>query len=79
MSGLTAPRPWMLCDGLNLILRDEDKNTNNLNRRMMGKFRRLSNDLALKEIYLTGRHYTWSNEQSPPALMHLDRVLCTSD
>lgn len=74
-----CPRPWMLCGGFNLILRDEDKNTNNLNRRMMGKFRHLTNDLALQEIYLTGQRYTWSNEQSPPTLVHLDRVLCTSD
>ena len=39
--------------------RDEDKNTGNVNRRMMGKFRRLTNDLTLKEIYLNGRRYTW--------------------
>lgn len=45
----------------------------------MGKFRRLTNDLALKEIYLNRRRYTWSNKQSPPTLVHLDRVLCTSD
>uniref|UniRef100_A0A453EYK4 Endonuclease/exonuclease/phosphatase domain-containing protein n=1 Tax=Aegilops tauschii subsp. strangulata TaxID=200361 RepID=A0A453EYK4_AEGTS len=71
--------PWMICGDFNLILRSEDKNTDNLNRRMMGKFRRLVNDLALKEVYLNGRRYTWSNEQSLPTLVHLDRVLCTSD
>lgn len=69
----------MLCGDFNLIYRDEDKNNGNLNRRLMGKFRRFINDLALKEIYLNGRRYTWSNEQSPPTLVHLDRVLCTSD
>ena len=45
----------------------------------MGKFRWLVNDLALKEIYLNGRRYTWSNEQSPPTLVQLDQVLCTTD
>uniref|UniRef100_A0A453HYZ6 Endonuclease/exonuclease/phosphatase domain-containing protein n=1 Tax=Aegilops tauschii subsp. strangulata TaxID=200361 RepID=A0A453HYZ6_AEGTS len=74
-----CPGPWMLCGDFNLILCSEDKNTSNLNRRMMGKFRRLVNDLALKEVYLNVRRYTWSNEQSPPTLVHLDRVLCTSD
>ena len=54
--------PWMLCGDFNLILRSEDKNTDNLNRRMTGKFRSLVNDLALKEVYLNGRRYTWSNE-----------------
>lgn len=44
----------------------------------MGRFRRCINDLALKEVYLNGRRYTWSNEQTPPTLVHLDRVLCTS-
>uniref|UniRef100_A0A453SB23 Endonuclease/exonuclease/phosphatase domain-containing protein n=3 Tax=Aegilops tauschii subsp. strangulata TaxID=200361 RepID=A0A453SB23_AEGTS len=71
--------PWMLCGDFNLIYRDEDKNNGNLNRRMMGRFRRVINDLALKEIYLNGRRYTWSNEQTPPTLVHLDRVLCTAD
>lgn len=74
-----CPEPWMLCGDFNLILRDVDKNNGNLNRRMMGRFRRLVNDLALKEVYLNGRRFMWSNEQSPPTLVHLDRVLCTSD
>uniref|UniRef100_A0A453SL53 Endonuclease/exonuclease/phosphatase domain-containing protein n=2 Tax=Aegilops tauschii subsp. strangulata TaxID=200361 RepID=A0A453SL53_AEGTS len=74
-----CPGPWMLCGDFNLILRDEDKNNDNLNRRMMRRFRRLVNDLALKEVYLNGRRFTWSNEQTPPTLVHLDRVLCTVD
>uniref|UniRef100_A0A453NBU0 DUF4283 domain-containing protein n=3 Tax=Aegilops tauschii subsp. strangulata TaxID=200361 RepID=A0A453NBU0_AEGTS len=60
-----CPGPWMLCGDFDLILRDEDKNNGNLNRRMMGRFRCLVNDLALKEVYLNGRRFTWSNEQSP--------------
>jgi endonuclease/exonuclease/phosphatase family metal-dependent hydrolase len=71
--------PWMICGDFNLIHKAGDKNNGNLNRRMMGKFRRLLNDLALKEVYLNGRWYTWSNEQSPLTLVHLDRVLYTSD
>jgi hypothetical protein len=31
----------------NLIYKDEDKNNTNLNRAMMGRFRKLINDLAL--------------------------------
>lgn len=45
----------------------------------MGRFRRYVIDLALKEVYLNGRRHTWSNAQSPPMLVHLDRVLCMSD
>jgi exonuclease III len=71
--------PWLLCGDFNLIYQDEDKNNGNLNRRMMGRFRRLLNDLVLKEIYLSGRRFTWSNERSPPTLSHIDRFLCTTD
>jgi hypothetical protein len=45
----------------------------------MGCFRRMVNDLDLKEIPLLGRRYTWSNEREAPTLIKLDRVLCTTD
>jgi hypothetical protein len=50
--------PWALCGDFNMIYRAEDKNNGNLNRRMMGRFRRFLNDCELKEIYLHGRRYT---------------------
>ena len=74
-----CPGPWLLCSDFNLIYHDEDKNNGNLNRRMMGRFWRVLNDLALKEVYLNGCRYTWSNGQDPPMLVHLDRVFCTAD
>lgn len=46
---------------------------------MMGRFRRLINDLALKEVPLHGRKFTWSNHQDSPTLVKLDRVLCSTD
>jgi exonuclease III len=52
---LECPGPWMICGDFNLIYRDEDKNNDHLDRRMMGRFRRCINDLALKEVYLNGR------------------------
>jgi len=67
------------CWGFQLIYKDEDKNNANLNRAMMGRFRRFINDLALKEIPLHGRKFTWSNQQVSPTLVKLDRVLCTVD
>lgn len=35
--------------------------------------------MELKEILRLGRRYTWSNEHEVPALVKLDRVLCTAD
>ena len=55
-----------------------DKNNDRINHRMMNRFRRLISDLALQDIYLHGRHYTWSNKQMNPTLVKNDRVLCTT-
>jgi endonuclease/exonuclease/phosphatase family metal-dependent hydrolase len=71
--------PWMLAGDFNMIYSSEDKNNDNLNMAMMGRFRRFVNDLELKEIPLLGRRYTWSNERASPTLVKLDRVLCTSN
>jgi hypothetical protein len=68
---------WMVAGDFNLIYKDEDKNNSNYNRAMMERFRRFINDLALKEIPLHGRQFTWSNQQESPTLVRLDRVLCT--
>jgi hypothetical protein len=43
----------------------------------MGRFRRLIDNLALKEIPLRGRKFIWSNQQATPTLVGLDWVLCT--
>jgi exonuclease III len=71
--------PWLVAGDFNLIYRDEDKNNSNLNRAMMGRFRKLIHDLALKELHLHGRKFTWSNHQDFPTLVRLDRVLCSVD
>jgi hypothetical protein len=62
-----------------MIYSSEDKNNENLNRRTMGRFRGLVNDLDLKEVPLLGRRYTWSNEHETPTLIKLVPVLCTAD
>lgn len=71
--------PWAIAGDFNLIYRGADKSNANIDRVMMGKFRRLLNDLELKEIELLGRRFTWSNERAGPTLVHLDRVFCTTD
>ena len=45
----------------------------------MGRFRRWKDDLALIEIPLVGRKYTWSKGQDNPTLVHLDRMFCSAD
>jgi exonuclease III len=53
--------PWVVVRDFNLILEGEDKNNSNVDRAMMGRYRRWINDLALKEVPLHGRKFTWSN------------------
>jgi endonuclease/exonuclease/phosphatase family metal-dependent hydrolase len=69
--------PWLIAGDSNLIYRASDKNNSNFDRAMMGRFRKLIEDLSLKEIPLHGRKYTWSNQQDSPVLVKLDRVLCS--
>jgi len=65
---IACPGPWMIAGDFNLIFKDSDKNNANLNRVMMRRFRGLIEDLALKEIPLHGRKFTWSNHQETPVL-----------
>lgn len=65
----TCLGPWLLPGDFNLIYRSEDKNNANINRAMMGRFKRLLNDLELREIELLGRRFTWSNERTTPTLV----------
>ncbi|XP_072150088.1 uncharacterized protein [Setaria viridis] len=74
-----VPPAWMIAGDFNLILEMADKNNTNINRRNMGRFRRFVDELLLKDIYLHGRRYTWSNERSTPTMEKLDQVLVTVD
>ena len=71
--------PWMVAGDFNLIYKEEDKNNANLNRAMMGRFRRALDDLALKELPLIGRKFTWSCGGNSPTLSRLDRVFSTME
>jgi exonuclease III len=68
--------PWAIVGDFNLIYKEEDKSNDNINRAMMSRFRRFINDLALKEIPIHGRKFTWTNNQ---VSVKLDRVLCSVD
>jgi hypothetical protein len=44
--------PWHVFGDFNLILNEEDKNNPNLDRVMMGRFRKWADDMVLKEVRL---------------------------
>lgn len=56
-----AGTPIFLGGAFNLIAWVSDKNNNNINRRCMTTFGAFINDLQLRDLYLHGRRYTWSN------------------
>jgi hypothetical protein len=76
---LACVGPWAVGGDFNLIFRAADKNNSNVDRVMMGRFRRFLNDLNLTEVPLMGRKLTWSNEREAPTLVRLDHVFVTMD
>ena len=71
-----APEPWMLNDDFNMIYQARDKNNSNINRRMMGCFRRAIDLAGLKEVKCKNRRFTWSSEREDPTLCSIDKVFC---
>jgi hypothetical protein len=55
---------WLLMGDFNCYYQAADKNNPRINRRQMGRFKRLLDELELKEMHLSGRFFTWSNERS---------------
>ncbi|XP_073363493.1 uncharacterized protein [Aegilops tauschii subsp. strangulata] len=65
-----------MCLGdFNMILRSSEKSNQNINRTMMTKFQNFVDDHELKELYMHGRKFTWSNERNTPTLTKIDRML----
>lgn len=69
---------WLVMGDFNLIYRARDKNNNNLNLRLMRRFRATLDHCALKEINLQNRKYTWTNERPRPTMARLDKVFCNA-
>jgi exonuclease III len=67
---------WLLLGDFNLILSAEDKSNSNLNRRLMGTFKSVVDDLELKELTLKGRKFTWSNDVTQT---RIDKGFCTAE
>jgi hypothetical protein len=57
------------------------KGSGTLEGNVKGRFRRFINDVAVKDMPLIGRKFTWSSSfsSSSPTLVKLDHVFCTVD
>lgn len=71
--------PWLLLGDYNLTREPSDKNNDHFNLSEARQFNDLINILALLEIPLVDRAYTWSNKRETPTLVRLDRCLVNLD
>jgi hypothetical protein len=71
--------PCLVAGDFNLIVNPEDKSQGVIHSHMMGSVRRTLSNLELKEVYLNGRRFTWSNERVQPTMEKLDKVFSTVD
>jgi exonuclease III len=53
-----CPGPWALSGDFNLILNEDDKNNDRINRTNLSRFRRTVADLQLQDLHLHGRSFT---------------------
>ena len=72
-------KEWLLLGDFNLIACTVDKSNNNINLPMLGRFRNWIDSLQLREMPLSGRHFTWSNERERTTLTRIDKLLFTVD
>lgn len=72
---MLCPGPWVCLEDFNMILRGSEKSNSDLNRAMMTKFQNFVDDHELKELYIHGRRFTWSNERNAPTFTKIDRIL----
>jgi hypothetical protein len=74
-----CPGAWLVIGDFNMILHAAEKNNENLSTTMMARFRDFVNEQELRELYLHGRLYTWSNERRVPTMTRIDKALVTID
>jgi hypothetical protein len=67
--------PVAIVGDFNLVRSPRDKSNGNINSSEAASFNGFINNLGLLEIPLLDRQFTWSNQQNPPILACLDRVL----
>jgi hypothetical protein len=54
---------WLISGNFNLIYRMENKSNSRVNRRLIGKFKSLLDELELRELPLQGHKFTWTGGQ----------------
>lgn len=69
----------MVLGDFNMILRADEKSNNNINRRILRRFKEFVDNNELREIYMHGRRFTLTNERDQQVMTKIDRVLVSVD
>jgi hypothetical protein len=73
--GPLFPLPWLVVSDFNLIRDPTNKNNANFDLNLASAFNETIRTLALFELPLLDKLYTWSNRRATPVLARLDRAL----
>lgn len=71
--------PWLLSGDFNMIYRAADKSNDRLDRRCMRRLGCFLGSVAVEELHLNGRLFTWSNERLHPTLERIDCAFASVD
>lgn len=67
--------PMVLGGDFNLIRNNSERNKGQGDQKLMDLFNNFIGNFQLREIYVNGPKFTWSNKQRNPILIKLDRIL----
>lgn len=70
---------WILLGDFNLVRWYVDRSSELRGFALMTAFNSLISDLALQDIQLENRTYTWSNKRPSPSFSKLDRIMVTTE
>jgi exonuclease III len=68
--------PWLICGDFNQTLQSSDRSTMRLQQDE--SFRQIIHALALTDVQMQGRNYTWTNGRTVPSFVRLDRFLTSN-
>lgn len=69
--------PIVMGGDFNLIRNNKERNHGQGDQKLMDLFNDFIGRLHLREIFVSGAKFTWSNKQKLPTLVKLDRILAT--
>jgi hypothetical protein len=70
--------PILMGGDFNLVRNNKDRNQGQGDPRLMNLFNEFIGTYQLRDIFVSGVKYTWSNKQRNPTLIKLDRILASS-